>query len=99
MVRLSASQARSRPRFSAMNRRGRNVQLLMIRGTTLALAGSMATFLPAMVLKLGRVMVGASMSGTGSKRGCECVWAFHVFQGDDVTVLVDRIHEWHTIQD
>src|SRR5450830_1472633 len=39
------------------------------------------------------------MSVAGFKRGRECVWAFHLFQSDDVTVFVDRIHEWHTIQD
>src|SRR5450830_972976 len=82
-----------------MNRRARNVQLLMIRGTTLALAGLMATFLPATVLKSDRMMAGAGMSGTGFKRDCDRVWAFHLFEGDAVTALVDRIQECHTIHD
>src|SRR5450830_602619 len=41
----------------------------------------------------------SSMSVTGLKRGCDRVWAFHLFEGDDVAALVDRIHEWRTIHD
>src|SRR5450830_1863169 len=33
----------------------------------------------------------SSMSVAGLKRGCDRVWAFHLFEGDDVTALVDRI--------
>ena len=35
----------------------------------------------------------SSMSGTGLKRDCDRVWTFHLFEGDDVAALVDRIHE------
>src|SRR5450756_240230 len=41
----------------------------------------------------------SSMSMAGLKRDCDRVWSFHLFQGDDVAVLVDRIREWHTIHD
>jgi len=35
----------------------------------------------------------SSMSMAGLKRDCDRVWTFHLFEGDDVAALVDRIHE------
>jgi hypothetical protein len=35
----------------------------------------------------------SSMSMAGLKRDCDRVWAFHLFEGDDVAALVDHIHE------
>ena len=35
----------------------------------------------------------STMSMAGLKRDCDRVWAFHLFEGDDVAALVDLIHE------